>query len=265
MTARLLFAAAAAAITLFAAEGWKKHEFTQWSQDDVDRILNDSPWAKETLAMFQAPHSHSSSSSSGSDSGDSDSPSTITYLPNTPTNNGMPSGPGRSPDTGAGSPFSIDQTQASMPTIRVIVRWESALPVKQALLRLKFGANPPPPGDPSYTLDRVEKDYVVAVVGLTLPTSRKKPAAGGETPEDRMRDEFMATTTLTPRGRRPILPEEVRVNPPEARSEVLILFPRTETIEASDKEVIFDAQWRTLGIRKSFRLKDMTYHGKLEL
>jgi hypothetical protein len=258
MTARLLFAAAAAAITLFAAEGWKKHEFTQWSQDDVDRILNDSPWAKETLATFEAPHSHSAGGSDESEGGTS-----IGYTAPSPINNGMPAGPGRSPDSAAAGP--IDAAAASMPTIRVVVRWESALPVKEALLRLKFGAHPPAPGDAGYTLDRVEKDYVLAVVGLTLPSSRKKPAPGEESPQDRMRDELLATTTLTPKGRQPILPEEVRVNPPEARSEVLILFPRTQPIEASDKEVTFDAQWRLLGMRKSFRLKDMMYRGKLEL
>lgn len=258
MTARLLFAAAAAAITLFAAEGWKKREFTEWSQDDVDRILNDSPWAKETLATFEAPHSHSAAAS-----GDSDGGTSISYAPSSPINNGMPGGPGHSPDTGATGP--IDAVAASMPTIRVIVRWESALPVKEALLRLKFGATPPAPGDAGYTLDRIEKDYVIAVAGLTLPSSHRKPAPGVESPEDRMRDELLATTTLTPKGRRPILPEEVRVNPPEARTEVLILFPRTQPIEVSDKEVTFDAQWRSLGIRKNFRLKDMMYRGKLEL
>ncbi len=257
MTARLLFAAAAAAITLFAAEGWKKHEFTEWSQDDVDRILNDSPWAKETLATFEAPHSHRAASPDG------DSGTSIGYSAPSPINNGMPGGPGHSPDTAAAGP--IDAVAASLPTIRVIVRWESALPVKEALLRLKFGATPPAPGDAGYTLDRAEPDYVIAVAGLALPSSRKKPAPGEESPEDRMRDELLATTSLTPKGRRPILPERVRVNPPEARSEVLILFPRTRPIEVSDKEVVFDAQWRSLGIRKTFRLKDMMYRGKLEL
>ncbi len=257
VTARNLWAAAAAGIALFAAEGWKNHDFTQWSQADVDKILNDSGWAKETLASFEAPRKHNQQ-----DSGDD---SVVKYTPNDPNNGGMPAGPGRPPVSGAGGPFAVDQTQANMPAIRVIVRWESALPVKQALLKLKFGASPPPPGDPSYTLDRVERDYVVAVVGLEMPRARKKMADGDPSPEERMRDEFLATTRLTRKGQPPLMPEEVRVNPPEARSEVLFLFPRSHPIEPRDKEVTFEAQWKALGIRKSFRLKDMTYRGKLEL
>ncbi len=254
----LLLAVAALA---WGGEAWRGKDFHEWAQDDVDRVLNDSAWAKETLASFQMPRHPAAAK-------ESDSPVDITYAPNDPNNGGMPAGPGRSPVTGAGPMTADPSAGAGMPAIRVIVRWESALPVKEALLRLKFGAQMPGPGDPAYTLDRSESYYVVAVVGLQMPKGKKggkKAADGEQTGEERMRDEFLATTKLTRRGKPALMPEEVKVNPPEARTEVLFLFPKSDPIVAGDKEVTFNAALGPLEMKKNFKLKEMVYRGKLEL
>lgn len=235
-----------------AADAWKK-DFMQWSQNDVERILSDSPWCKETLARFDAQiRKQHNDPGSGISVGATD-----------PVNGGMPAGPGRSPVVGMSGPLDASAA-AGMPSMNVTVRWESALPVKQALLRLKFGNQLPPESDPNYTLNSVEDHYIVAITGLVLPRAKKKPGEDGS-PQDRIRDEFLATGQLIRRNKPALGASEVRVNPPEARDEVLFLFPKTDPISLDEKDVTFQTEQGAFEIRRVFHLKEMQYQGKLEL
>src|SRR5258708_38341145 len=36
------------AVALFASDVWKTKDYTQWSSEEVYKVLNDSPWAKQT-------------------------------------------------------------------------------------------------------------------------------------------------------------------------------------------------------------------------
>src|SRR5260370_9824087 len=35
------------AVALFASDFWKTKDYTQWSSEEVNKVLNDSPWAKQ--------------------------------------------------------------------------------------------------------------------------------------------------------------------------------------------------------------------------
>src|SRR3981081_3328743 len=35
------------AVALFASDVWKTKDYTQWSSEEVYKVLNDSPWAKQ--------------------------------------------------------------------------------------------------------------------------------------------------------------------------------------------------------------------------
>lgn len=239
------------AVLAYGSDVWKK-DFTQWSSNDVDRVLKDSPWAKETLARFDAEIAkRQHDPGSGISVGASD-----------PLNGGMPGGPGRPPVAGMSGP--MDSTAAQMPTMNVVVRWESSLPVKQALLRLNFGDKLPAETDPSYTLNRVDDHYIVGIVGIELPRKRKKPGEE-ESPQDKTRDDFLATARLIRHGGNFIGASDVKVNPPEARDEVLFFFPKTDPISLDEKEVTFETEQGAFVIRRVFHLKEMQYRGKLEL
>ncbi len=43
---RLGAASAACALVLFAADSWKTKDASQWTSEEINKILNDSPWAK---------------------------------------------------------------------------------------------------------------------------------------------------------------------------------------------------------------------------
>lgn len=240
------------AVLAYASDPWKK-DFKQWSQDDVQHILKDSPWAKEALARFDAKlRKERGDLGSGISVGGGD-----------PVNGGMPAGPGRPPVAGMSGP--LDGTAAAgLPTMNVTVRWESSLPVREAMLRLKFGNQLPPEGDPAYNLNRTEDHYIVGIAGLVLPRKRPKPGEE-ESGQDRMRAEFLATARLIRRNHNFIGASDVKVNPPEAREEVLFFFPKTDPVMVEEKDVIFEAEQGAFIIRRVFHLKEMQYHGKLEL
>ena len=50
-----------------------------------------------------------------------------------------------------------------------------------------------------------------------------------------------------------------------ATGAIHLFFPRTAAINLKDKEVLFATRFGSMKIEKRFRLKDMTYRGKLEL
>src|SRR5260370_25132713 len=55
------------AVALFASDVWKTKDYTQWSSEEVNKVLNDSPWAKQkSIAGGQnSPNQRRSSSGQG--------------------------------------------------------------------------------------------------------------------------------------------------------------------------------------------------------
>ena len=152
------------------------------------------------------------------------------------------------------------------PSLPVMVRWDSALPVRQALLRSQSG-------EPA----EAAKDYVISVLGLvpagtyrragrldTQSTSDTLDSTGRDAhdPEE-MLEGLMSTSRLFPHGLPPITPEDVKLDP--ATGAIHLFFPRSEAISLPNKEVAFATRFGSMKIQKTFRLKDMVYKGKLEL
>src|SRR5271155_3249580 len=50
---QLGIAGAACAVVLLAAEPWKTKEYTQWTDEEISKVLSDSPWAKEKTVSPQ--------------------------------------------------------------------------------------------------------------------------------------------------------------------------------------------------------------------
>jgi hypothetical protein len=152
-----------------------------------------------------------------------------------------------------------------MPSLPVIVRWDSARPVRQALQKLKAGATEPL-GEPKY--------YIITVEGL-VPAGRYNAAGQLETksssdgitgsaanPEPVL-ESLMALSRLLVRGHAPIACTNAAID--SNTGAVHLSFPRTSGIKRSDKEVIFTTRFGSFTVEKRFHLSDMTYEGKLEL
>ncbi|HKW75391.1 MAG TPA: hypothetical protein VJN64_07695 [Terriglobales bacterium] len=227
----LLPALLAVAIAAYASDVWNAKDYTQWSSEEIARVLNESPWAKQTSISFDLPgmQPENGKGRKGGFAGDG----------------GYHGGPyprrGRDPDENA------PREMHGLPSFIATIRWESALPIQQALSRSSDGR----PIHPS------EKEYIIAVLGLPLP--------GGANQTDDVREQLLAYTKLVRKGKDPVAPSDVKVDASNAAGQVRFFFPRKDPISLDDREVTFETQLGKMRLEQKFRLKDMSYKGKLEL
>jgi len=238
---------------LAAAQFWSGKDPAQWTANDISRLLNDSPWAQQASASF------------GSSTDAPDMPAAP--LPG-PAQAGMAGRNGVSDgrwDGGVSKNVGV-----GVPSLPVMVRWDSALPIREALLKSQ------PQQD---VVDQAQKDYILTVIGL-VPAGRYRASSGhlathsesdetldstgraSQDPEE-MLEGLMAASALIPRDRPPIRPEDVKLD--ASTGAIHLFFPRTQPITLKDKEVTFTTHFGSMTISKSFRLKEMAYRKKLEL
>ena len=241
-----------------ADQKWQQKNYGDWTPAETDRILGDSPWAKQGTAFFG--------------STDEDARTFPVPLP-TPQQAGL-GGPSQTQastdgrwDGGVGR-----MPKGGTPTLPLTIRWDSAIPVRQALLLTHDKES----RDTEGSLGKPEKDYVITILGLipgknAVPREtdpfNDTPAAPVEPKPQidimRTRQGLLAAARLTPKGKPAIHPEDVQVD--EATGAVSIFFPKRDPITAADKEVDFETQFGSMKVSQRFRLKDMIYKGKLEL
>ncbi len=224
---------------------WKAGDPQQWTAQDAERVLTQSPWAQSAGASFAL-------------AGDSDpppgpsigAPQAGMASPHGATDGRWDGGVGRADRNGP-------------PTLYVTVRWDSALPVRQAAER-NHAAN-------HYAPEQLRKDYILTVIGLVpggrygrpeLNTRSGESATDVRNPEE-MLEGVMRYSRLFPRGKSAIRPEDAKLD--SATGDLHLFFPRSEKIALSDKEVTFEMRFGSLSVLKRFRLKDMVYQGQLEL
>ena len=136
--------------------------------------------------------------------------------------------------------------------VRLTISWRSALPLRQATARQQAGDGGTIPPETEAALAREEELYVVAIQGLPPQYTQSGPT--------RTIDAFLH------RDGKPDIPATRGAAQP-ARGGALLLvgFPRTDPITLADGNVEFEVKIGALGVKKKFKLKDMVFHGRLEL
>ena len=156
--------------------------------------------------------------------------------------------------------------------MNITVRWQSALPVQQALARQGSLSSE----EAKALTDASQKDYVITVIGFHTPRrsrsgdvdssdSSDQDRDRGAKNNDELRSRFLDAARLVPRGKSPIYAEDVQFEGPNGASEIRFLFPKTKAISADDKEVVFEFETQGVKLEHKFRLSDMSYQGKLAL
>ena len=183
MMRRALVAAALCAASLssvVAKSFWDSKPYTDWSSKEVERMVSDSPWAQRLSVV----------------------------IPTTPRVTEDASRPARGVDD-IGRGFA-----APAPQLRLLLTWRSAIPVRQALIRM-------PNGVTNEAVDEVPllerpQNYVVTLAGVP---ARLAPATAA------------ATTAWLRRGRKPPIPGVTQGGMRQDNRALLTLiyvFPRTE-------------------------------------
>jgi hypothetical protein len=236
------------ALTLCAADVWVAKPYTAWSEKDIRKIMTDSPWSRRVSVILNVIPDVSLLRGRGS-----------APEPNRPgpgiaeTGGGL--GVGQSaPPPGAPPP----PVPPSPPQTTLIVRWQSATVIQQALVKLQYGDKA---GTSPEAQKRLEPDaaYYVIAVG-NLPASQKLRDAEA-------RKALLGMTTLTVnRKDHPIAAKDViYVDAGEGTVEARFLFPRDFVLTADDKEVDFASMFGKAAVKAKFNLKNMAINGKLGL
>ena len=136
--------------------------------------------------------------------------------------------------------------KAQPPTLTL--RWESALPVREAELKaLEVGAP---------TLDD-EDHYAIAVYGIPRGMLRDDSKI--------MAEDLKRQAVLKRDGKKDTKPSRVEILLRGDGPVVLYLFPKSAEFDWRDHKIEFDAQLPGLKFTQAFSFDDMTFHGKLEL
>jgi hypothetical protein len=237
-----------------ATSSWNKDP-GQWTDQDAQLVLTASPWSQSASAVMADPRDEIEPSPTPAPAAERSGLAGS----NNPTGTAT-SGGGRW-DGSVGR-----NRMGRLPSVPVLVRWDSALPVREALRRTAGAGEAEKNGGSS-------SDYVVSLSGLipggryrssgrTETASRSDGGVDARNPEEIL-EAFMSYSRLLPSGAAAIVPSNVKLD--AATGAVQIFFPRTHPIEAGAKEVVFLTRFGGLTVRAKFRVKEMKYQGKLEL
>jgi hypothetical protein len=225
-----------AALLVAADPDWKAKTAADWSEADAHQVLENSPWAKVVVAGIARRRSEDELREGGQ--------------------MGQPKGVGydgvedrkRPLKEEIGNPLVPGKPLPSVaPTIRLLVRWESALPIRVAELK----AHEPPPPVLS------DDGYMIAVYGVPASFAKGDPTSLGKPLKE--------SAALKREGKKDVLPSRVEVFELENTVVVTYLFPLSAEIGKKDDVVEFSALIGRLQVSQHFLVEAMQFQGKLEL
>jgi hypothetical protein len=211
----------------FAKDFWNERKPEDWTSAEVKELLTKSPWAKDASI----------------------------------TDNGQIGGMGnargaatRRTRSGTGQAGGTESTPAAKIQWKAIVRWESALPVQEAL---KSAA----PKDGPLIKD-VKEFYVLNVIG-NLPSA----VSSSDGSQDSASMQYLREVTKLEHKGDQVRLTRVELAPESALSPAgtLFYFSRMLALMLKDKEAMFSTKIGPLDLKCKFTLGDMLYRGALEL
>jgi len=241
-----------AALVSYAEQPWKGKAVAEWTEDDARQVLSSSPWSKLVTPKVEQPQGGRGGygrrgGMGGGIGGMGGGRGGMGYPGG---GGGYPGGGGGGGYPGGGQPSDTDSGSGSggrtnTPSA-VTVRWESALPVREAQLKLHqevVGADEP--------------YYAIAILGLPSRIANRDP--------QELKSRMLSDTYLKPKGKKKIELADVKVLTRDDNPVLLLLFPKSQEITAAEKEVEFSTHVARMEIKQKFPLEDMTFDGKLQL
>lgn len=231
----------ACAAVFGATEVWNIKDSSIWTDAEANSILNKSPWAKQVKAQAgQGGQAQRGGRGMGRRGG-----------------MGYPGGGGGYPGGGRGG-----QTNAQ--PMNVVVRWESAKPVREAEARLQKLNASSSDSENKPAVTSFENHYVISVIGLRAGSGGRNQSDDGGS-AGQARDQLLTYTQLVLKNKAPLSPDDIKVKNRDGANEIQFFFAKTSPITMDDKEVTFRTTINRLKVEDKFDLKKMTRNKKLEL
>lgn len=249
-----LVAVAAAVLALRGEDSWVKKKYTEWTEKEVRQVVTSSPWAHRTdiplgSAMAGGGGGRGRGRGGGGRGGGGMGAENDGFGGVPGADSGLGGG-----GLGGGVGAVGGEGPGATPTLPVTIRWQSALPVRQAIARMRFGAEAGASQEAARLLQGQQQYYIISISGLP---ARLLQAMGPQ--------RIKSGSALRLSKSESIAAAEVQVNPGQPAPELFLLFPRTREIRLEDKDVEVQSNLGSFEIRRKFRLKDMVFEGKLEL
>ncbi len=222
---RLALGLAVLTATLWGAGFWDKKDYSTWSPKEIERTFTDSPWAKTVTITGSAPTAALSGGGVGG-RGRRGGGGGGGGIPG----GGPPGGGGGAGGRGGGGGFGGGGGGAMpmAPSLKLLVRFDEAMPVKLAKVKYRLGESTELTPEMQQYLDNQLDYYVVNVENLPQLLTRFE-----DEPE-----QLATTARLRRKGHDDIYPAKVEVIP--GPSVVFrYYFVRNDPIDVSDKEVEF--------------------------
>ena len=243
MVSRLLslFTFLLLALALYAGDPWKDKPYTDWTMEDIQKILSDSPWVKTD--WVDAPWIRGE-------------PHYIFTMP--------PSCPGR-PEFGGPrtQPPGLNLTPMTQSTVGYQVTWNSARTVRAARVRLAVLCQQADPDEGEDALEREPEEYI-----LSIQSPDMRPFEG-------LDEEALEANAylLLKKSKAKLSPGKVRIGHGADRRSVYMLvfsFPKTTesgapTIPPDEKEMEFICQAGKTTIKVRFQPPKMIARQGLDL
>lgn len=262
-------------ISPLMADGfWDKRPFPDWSEDEIERMLTDSPWAQSLATRFRLEDPRNQRQFDFTRF-----PEPPRTLPargfsdiGLPPGIGLPTGGQGIPGIGwpgsgrgrSGSPAQYPGGSSGggrggsvLTEAYLTVRWSSALPIKQALVLDELGTSGLDSPEAKEILNREEQDYIVEFFGL--------PAIAVHMEREEMEQELTEKSELISKAGRRIRCESARVPAHGEYRSITLRFPRDNPFTLDDKQVEVAAAAGPFDFNQKFKLAPMVYNGRLEL
>ncbi len=218
------------ATLLAGGPAWQNKPITDWNELDAKQLLRSSPWVKHASVSLLFQPSEDQLRQGGN----------------------MGGGKGVGMDgLELNNLFGVGEHHAnSIPRKPgyLVLRWESASPVRKAEAKLEDSTAPGWDGE----------YYAVAIYGVPIDAARlDEPGRAGV---------LKRLGVLKREGMKDLKASRVEITPTSPTlATVLYLFPRTANITREEKRVEFDAQLGRLYVAQYFYPSEMSLQGKLEL
>jgi hypothetical protein len=228
------------------ADLWQSRPFPEWTAKDTQKILTASPWARQAVI---------STGLAGGPSHGSDRRGSSIY-----DNPAVMRPPDQAQDAAGGATRQLggnagdEERQPAAASVKLTVQWRSALPIKQALARAKFGVEVATSPEAREFLDAYEPVYVIAVLGIP-----KSMLPSGDVAKKSLVDR-----TILIIGGAATPPSDIQFRMSGSDVDTFFVFPRSPTAPAA-KEAEFSIRLTPLKLKERFHLSDMLFKGKLEM
>ena len=255
---RFAVLAGCSALLLTAGDFWLQKPYTDWDAKDAVKLLQNSPWSRQVSVSMGGQSQNTDGGNGGRrggrSGGEMGAGSGMGDAPGGAMDNPNMNGSGGRGSRGGGN---MESVGAVRPSVLLTVRWQSALPVRQAEVVAKLGHEKAGSEEATKFLNQAVPGYIVALIGL--------PGAMGRMSPERLNEIARTSAALHIKDKDPVPALRAEASMRESFVDVYFVFPKTPPITLEDKEVEFAVNVGQMEVKRKFKLKEMVVGAKLEL